>query len=1223
MPETPEFDQSVPQSTWESWASEIESIGFTNPLRNFERNIYGQIDLSAAHPGGFSQFVGAKQTTLSNLVRDEQLFAAALAAARRLKQKSDQLSVQLGLDTLGLLGGLLNLQADGLDLQLPIFIWPIHLNHRAEDFEIELAGPARVNPVLTDALKTNYGISLNSAELLALAAASTEIMPRAVVDYLEQVLSSVTGIQVQRLLVVTTFTTAGFEAAKDFDRSSNEVIRALAKPNGYVQLPAVSDLSFTAVVDADQVQRRIISRALAGQSLAVETLPGCGYTQTVLGAIAALVEAGKRVVVAAPRVQTLSEVSDRFAAIGLPGLAVRSKSAWLDLVSAISRNEKAEIATVEREQQAAAAATEQLGRYQEALQRIDAQFGCSIGDALEALARLSGMPKAPQTKARIEKQHLVALINRHEALQVLGRAESLGVFKIGPKDSPWFAAKFKSAEEKQSAINLAIRLRDVEFVKLREQMSDFVERSKFVEAKTVDDWGNYLKLLLGIRETLDRFSPEVFDRPLTELINATSPRKEAGVGRSEMSGTTRRRLKKLAKEYVRPGMHVVDLNVSLRQIQEQRDQWHLLTTSVAAPSVPLGLNDAQVLFQKFINDLDQLQQYLDPEVSDQALSRIGLQELHLLLDGLADGVAILDNYGEQQQVLAELAEFGLGSLARDLAGLHPKREELAAELDLAWWQSVLEILVQRDSTVLQFKADALDDLEREFAQADGALVERGAAHLAWHLAERWKSALAQNPQLVEPFKATLRGGQTSLMQVFRTARPLYEALAPVVLVSPFEATKELFGQKFDVALILDAAGSSVAENLAVLKRADQAIFFGDDAIASAEGFDVECHIRPLTRTAPVESIYEVAKSAFGVETLRISYRPFGQVLSNLINREFYQGRIVFEPTADEFEGKRSHSIEIITEGAKASTTASGANESPEAEVRRVVDLVLNHALWHPQQSLFVASASLIHAERIRTALTRELKAKPDLATFFDAHGREKFEVVSIADLTHRVADRIIFSVGFGLNPGGSVSNDFGQLSSPQGRRYLTNTLVSARRQITVVSCMAAANIPADVADGARLLRTLLESAEDGGYSRGELASDSLLGDLASRLRRLGARVDTGFAERLPLVVAYANQTAVVMPDSALLGTSLTEKFRLRPNLLRSLGFKYLRVHSFDLFADPAAVAAQIASSLGMPISQNAPKLFDTERAFEDTDMAWGDKPVSNDDQLRRDIPPHY
>ena len=1214
---------SVPQSTWDAWLSELENLGFTNPLRNFERNSFGQIDLSSAHPGGFSQFVGGGQTTLSNLVRDSQLFTVALAAARRIKAKSDLLASQFGLDTLGLLGGLLNLQRDGLDYQLPIFFWPVRLNHRPDDFEVELAGAARVNPLLVKALRENYQVELDTAELLRLAAASSEIMPRTVVEYLENKIAGKTDITVQRLLAITTFTTAAIEAVGDFSQSETSVISRLATGVTFDAATEVESQRFTQIVDLDSVQTRIVNRALAGQSFAVETLPGCGYTQTVLNTISALVESGKRVVVAAPRTQTLNELADRFAALELPGFVVRSKSAWLDLVSAISRTEKAQLSSLQAEQSVLDAATDELGRYHEALAKQDPQLGVSIGQTLQELARLSGMPHAPSTTARIEKQFLVAHADRTQGLELLRRAAEAGSLSFGPSENAWFAAKFDGKEQMLQVRQLALRLQREDFPALAKQMAEFADRAKFREATTVEQWGDQIRLFLGIRETLDRFVSDVFDRPLTELIAATSARKEAGVGRSEMSGGTRRRLKKLAKEYLRPGMHVSDLNASLRQIQEQRDAWHLQTTSITAPSVPVGLVDAQVAYQKFLADIEQLQRHLDAEVSSSPLTKISLDELQKILASLESGVDVLETYGEREAALGELKAVGLEPLARDLARLHAKREHLAAEFDLAWWQSALEILVQRDSTILKYKSEQLDALEVAVATAQAALVQRGAGLLAWQLSERWHAALAQYSTQVEALKQTLRGGSASLLQVFRAARPIYEVLAPVVLVSPFEATRELYGQKFDVALILDAAGTTIAENLAVLKRADQAIFFGDEAIAAPEGFEVECHVRPLTRTEPVESVFAAAQRAFGRETLRVSYRPNGQVLAALINREFYQNRIVFEPTAAEFAGTRSHSIEIITEGAKSGETIGGSNESPEAELRRVVDLVLNHALWHPEQSLFVASASQAHVDRIRAALTKELKQKPDLATFFDAHGREKFEVVGIRELAHRQADRIIFSVGFGLLPGGGVGNDFGQLSSSEGRRYLTNTLVSARKQITVVSCIASQQIPNDVTDGAALLKTLLGSAEDGGHQPGDISSDSLLADLASRLRRLGARVDTGFAQRLPLVVGYANQAAVIMPDSALEGRNLIERFVLRPNLLTSLGFKYLRVHSFDLFSDPHAVTTRIAACLGMPTAQTNPQLFDGERAFEDTDLAWGDRSAGNDDQLRRDVPPHY
>jgi hypothetical protein len=51
-------------------------------------------------------------------------------------------------------------------------------------------------------------------------------------------------------------------------------------------------------------------------------------------------------------------------------------------------------------------------------------------------------------------------------------------------------------------------------------------------------------------------------------------------------------------------------------------------------------------------------------------------------------------------------------------------------------------------------------------------------------------------------------------------------------------------------------------------------------------------------------------------------------------------------------------------------------------------------------------------------------------------------------------------------------------------------------------------------------------------------------------------------------------------DTVLHRSSLRESLRLRPELLRRLGWHYLRVHAFELFSDPDAVAARVATMLG-------------------------------------------
>ena len=92
----------------------------------------------------------------------------------------------------------------------------------------------------------------------------------------------------------------------------------------------------------------------------------------------------------------------------------------------------------------------------------------------------------------------------------------------------------------------------------------------------------------------------------------------------------------------------------------------------------------------------------------------------------------------------------------------------------------------------------------------------------------------------------------------------------------------------------------------------------------------------------------------------------------------------------------------------------------------------------------------------------------------------------------------------------------------------------------------------------------------------------MLGDLAVRLARRGIRVSIGHRDRLALAAAHAGKAVVVETDEALSGLSLRESLRLRPDVLRRLGWHYLRVHSFELFGNPEAVAARVASLLGKP-----------------------------------------
>ena len=1213
------------RKAWDDWRAEIQAIGVTNPLLNYEFDAFCQIDLDRAHPGGMAQFTATGASTLSNLVRDPLTFSKAHSAAKRIDAKTHQLRDHFGIESCHLVSGLISLEGDGFDLKLPILLWPIQLIRIGDDFEVRQEGAPRVNPALISSLETCYGVKLSAKALLETIQPKSDLVPIALLDLVANTVGASGRVELKPILALGNFTTVPTSMLADISSIDVPLLNHLAAGSEGVELSPLANGGVHPVADADETQRRIMARAVAGQSFAVETLPGCGYTQTVVNTLAALTAARRRTLVLAPRRQTLNELADRFAAAGLNGLALRSDSAWMDTIAAISRSEKSKSTVSGTAAVDLQDLSNQLGAYFNALSAVDPQLGVSIQTVLEKLAELSLMPHAPLTQARVKRSNLLAQPDREGALELLNKAFELGEFKYGPQDSAWFQARFENPAAVDAAIAVARRLRDDTFPNLSQKLAEYIATVEFRPAASVAEIGSYLRLFAGIRESLDRFIPSVFDRGLTEVIAATSARK----GKGEMSGGTRRRLKKLAKEFVRPGMHVADINASLRAIEEQREAWKRYSLGLKPPAVPQGINDALVTYQALVSDLEGLQRHLDPRSSEPQLVDLPLEKLAQKLNSLVEDTGALENLGERAMVANDLRSRGLEDLMRDLAKLHVSKEHLASEFDLAWWQSSLEYLAEHNPAVFGKSVAELNQLEDKFRAASDSVLLENRSNLASQLGELWRSDITGHAVEASALKLALKGGRASLRELLDAAPHIMTNLAPNLAMSPYEVAEILTkGERFDTVLILDAAGTSIAENLSGLLRAPQVIAFGDDAIAAPAGFEIEARPISIGREVTSPSALSVIASSFGSEVLRRSYRTTGQILGGFINREFYQNRIVFEPSADDYWGNSHISVEKIGTGSNASSSIAGANQSLDAEVEKAVDLIYNHALWHPEDSLLFATASAMHADRVRTAVYAGLKKRQHLVEFFEGHGREKFEISTLSGLSHRVADHIIFSVGYGKSPRGTVPSDLGDLTMTNGRRYLANLLVSARKQITVVSCFAEKDIPADATNGMAHLRDLLTGGVRVEPASEDIDTDPMLKDLAIRLRKLGVTVKSDFGQNLTMVASYGNQAVELQPDWAITGKDIGHEINLRPRLIKALGWKLKRVHAFELFADPERFARDLAEQLGMKIYDRSQALFEDEVKFEDTDAAWGDHNRSggsgaNDARLKQDKPPHW
>lgn len=1185
------------------WQSELAGLGGQDPLANFEASSFGQVDLTRAHPGGLAQLVSARVTTISNLVRDGVAQTRSLSATRRIRSKTKRIRESFGLETCFVAGGLVVDHGSGK--KMPILLWPVNLIPKGDDYEVRVAADAVLNPVLVELIKSHRP-EFRESDLIALALTGPDLIPVAVLSLVAEMIPS-PSIEIEKQLVLGNFV------------PDLALVPKVTEPKGFTRQllgePGPEHgpkQAATLVANADSHQIEVIERASTGASFAVETLPGTGYIQTVINLLASLAMAGKRTLIIAPREQTIDELAERLSQVGLPGFAIRNTDVWSDAVAAISRNEKAPASSESLTSQALAAATAEVERYFSAIGVTDGELGFSLTAAMTKLAELAALPEPPVNSARIRTDLLNQL--RTEGPELISLAQQAGVFSYGPQHSPWYGARFSSNAELSAAVSAAKQLAGEEFRTLSYQINRYLADQKLAPCSSVAQWSTQLTLLMGIRETLDRFLPAIYDRPLTEMIAATAPRGERG----ELSGAQRRRFKKLAKEYIRPGSQVSNLHASLVAAEQQRSLWLELNTTQAPPSVPLGLNDAKEKFDHVLSVLELIQRHLDPNPDIELLTRLSFDELAAKLVDLSQKTEILDRLLEREPILRNLQSVGLGDLAAQLCTITPSEVRAQREFELCWWQSALEAVVAQNPAILEYSADKIADIEAEFEKAAEAVISESVAKVQHKLAGDWKQALQKHPAQADEFRSQLRARKISLKSA-AAAGAVWRAISPAVMCAPLRV-HELANEQFDVLLVLDAVATGVADALAAFQLADQVIGFGDPAISAPENFDTVARANSGYVESDRESVFHALKK-FGILDLQKSYRIEGQVLGSYLNQNFYQNRLILEPSAASLFGSSNFEHIEIQEGSRATTTIEGATESLDAEVAKVVELAVNHARWTPNQSLMVVTPSRAHADQVTQGVQQAVLAQPQIAEFFDAHGREKFEVLMMSEIVHRIADRVIFTVGFGRTPEGRISGTLGDFNSPHAARWMVNQIASARKRLTVVSCynfedFAGGSLP----ENQLWLKDLIAPSFLSELRPGE--PDPLLKDLSLRLQKLGLSVELNFASRISLAVSFGQRAAVVDPDWALTGNGWDEKLRLRPGLLRAMGWEYYRVHALEIFARPQEVANRIAKLLGVELEKRKEPLFE-DRAFEDTSRAWGDPDDSNDDRLRDDKPPHW
>ncbi|MGZ4613363.1 MAG: AAA family ATPase, partial [Kineosporiaceae bacterium] len=1025
----------------DAWRETLAAVGLPDTLLGPGDPGEHALDLTHAHPSGLATLLAGRPTPLSMLFRGAAVHSAARRRSRALRAAAGELSSDRGVHAGLLTAGVATWagRREGGELvRGPVLLRGCSVRPRGaghDDYELQLDDTAAVNPELLRRLREDHLVRLDADALAALAFGIHGFDPAPVFSVLEAACAGVEGFVVDPPQLVGCFTAGSAALLADLEAAlpalaGHPLFGRLVDPRAGVR-PASEAVAATtptggeqaaagpsAVLDLDPEQAAVLDAALQGEHVAVEGPPGTGLTHTLAACVAGLVEQGRRVLVLTPYRGTADALRDRLDAAGFGDLVLALHDGAGDrprllaglgaaLDAAVS-DRPPEEPTALLEQPAGVSRTSSASA-QEARESLDAAlaalharrepWGVSAYDAMVALAALMAAATPPRTRVRLPHdvcRNLDAAVR--EALRAdLREAAALGAFTLTPDQAPWLDARLASDADAAQAVEAALSGRD-SLETARSSMARIAAAAGLVEAASVDGWHRQLDLLVGIRDTLDVLLPTVFEQPLGELIAATAP--EGGPpGAGWMA---RRALRRRARALVRPGVHLPDLHGRLLAAQRQLAGWQARSAGGGWPRVPTGLAVAEQALDALEHALD----VLGAALPDTGPDDLRAQPLEVLDDRLAALAADTDGARDapRRAVLVDrLRAAGLGELLSDLRERHAGPDEVDGELDLAWWTSVLEAVIRSDPRLARHQPDAVGPLVDVLREDHARTVAAARRRLRQAVEARAREVAAEHPEQARWLLSEVHRGHRSQWpgDLFRQAVDVLAALRPVWVMSPDAVARLLpppggADPVVDVVVVDDAGQVGFPEAAAALARGRQVLVAGDR--------------RRLPPATGGPCVLEVVATFAGVHHLHRDHRTRdGRLLAPLLTAGAGWAATPGSAACSPLE------FEHVREGTGVAAPGEEVAVSSDAEVSRVVDLVTEHAVRRPGESLLVVTLGLRHAARIEEALRAEVPHRPELARWLDVHWTGGISEPFLVRPVHRVAgierDAVIVSVG--------------------------------------------------------------------------------------------------------------------------------------------------------------------------------------------------------------------
>ena len=1155
--------QAVVQAT-ETWRKNLVDTTGRNRLRRYRDLKTGTLDLTPGIAQGLDariidRLIANRTVKLSDLlsrVPVDPVGSPPFDEGRRrlaaIQKTALTNSEEKGIETLFAAVGIATWEvASGSEPYAPVILVPLKVEATgaaARDFSIRVAGDAHLNPVLAHILRTEHDIGTNEDE-----ADVAEEPPRdfngylALLNRMQQSWDVLPNLVIEPRVIVAIFSYSTMPLVADLEINAelfaeSDIVAAIAgdagarsalanrirdpDPNRPDTDPPSEEFL---VLDADSSQHMAINRVLSGESLVIQGPPGTGKSQTIANLIAALIARGKRILFVAEKRAAIEAVTKRLEHVGLIDLVLdlhggitsrrdfaRTLNDSLKQVSQIPAHDFSDLHTRLHESR------DSLTANDAAVHDLRSPWGLSV---FEMRTRLLSIPESAQTQISLKSED-ARTIDR-EQFDRLEREmvewTDLGGHSLHHDHPEWSRSGIKTIETAHKAFELVSGLAQIRLPAARETLFSALDELRLPKPESLEFWIDTTRFLtIASGSWWTRMMAQIFSRKFRktkQALGASSP-------------------------------------LSLAQDRAGKLQ-----------------EDAQSL----VNAIDELK---NVAVLD-GLDELSIENLGVALERMASNRTTVANLPRIRELEKRFIETGIADVTERIGEDIPP-EYAARAVEHAWIRRVLDDLEFEDRRLAAFDGSSHSRHLEEFIQADCQHRDSTAQRVRRLVAEAIIATMNEHPDetLIVRREAAKKSRHLSVRQLFARAPHVLSTLRPCWTMSPILAAEMIPAdlRLFDIVVFDEASQIPPAEAIGCLARAPQSVIAGDSRQLPPTSFfgrnensddDLE---DDSSLTNDIESLLDAADVLLRDQMLQWHYRSRDDRLIAFSNVHIYGGALTAFPGATVLT-PISHCLVPF----RPHIGVSGTRSNPD-EVEKVVDLVLEHAIDTPSETLGVIAFGQHHADNIENVLMRRLSQmnNSSLDDFFSVRNEERFFVKNIERVQGDERDAIILSVGYHKDANGNLPYRFGPILQEGGERRLNVAVTRARSRLTLVSSFSHRDMDPgrSSAKGVELLRQYLEYAASGGDRLGGDVIDVPLNpfelSVKDGLERRGIPVTPQYGVsgyRIDFACAHPDEPGrmvlAVEADGASYHSvpTVRDRDRLRQQVLESKGWRFHRIWS--------------------------------------------------------------